>query len=174
MDGPMCLGHHAMLKFPEAEGSGAISTSRFVYGQVLSAVFEQPELGGYSSLKMGAEFQSLQEVPTAAGGLADLSRYPARRGFEDLVMVVSDAGLPLAWTAVAFPRERFVWFALKDPKVLRETVLWMSNRGRHYPPWSSRHVNVMGLEEVTANFHLGLAASAAAESHFRQGLADLP
>jgi len=161
MSGPMCLGHHAMLKFPEAEGSGAISTSRFVYGQVLPAVFEQPELGGYSSLKMGAEFQSLQSVPMAAGGLADLSRYPARRGFEDLVMVVSEPGLPLAWTVVAFPRQRFVWFALKDAKVLGGTVLWMSNRGRHYAPWSSRHVNVMGLEEVTANFHLGLAASAA-------------
>ena len=89
-------------------------------------------------------------------------------------MVVSDAALPLAWTAVAFPRERFVWFALKDPKVLGGTVLWMSNRGRHYPPWSSRHLNVMGLEEVTANFHLGLAASAAAESNFRERLADLP
>jgi hypothetical protein len=169
MSGPMCLGHHAMLKFPEAEGSGAISTSRFVYGQVLPTVFEQPEMGGYTALKMGAEFRSLEAVPTAAGGLADLSRYPARRGFEDLVMVVSDAELPLAWTAVAFPRERFVWFALKDPKVLRETVLWISNRGRHYPPWSSRHVNVMGLEEVTANFHLGLAASAGANAISAKG-----
>ena len=77
-------------------------------------------------------------------------------------MVVSDAGQPLAWTAVTFARERFVWFALKDAKVLGGTVLWMSNRGRHYAPWNSRHVNVMGLEEVTANFHLGLAASAGA------------
>jgi hypothetical protein len=55
-----------------------------------------------------------------------------------------------------------VWFALKDPKVLRETVFWMSNRGRHYAPWSSRHLNVMGIEDVTANFHFGLAASASA------------
>jgi len=169
MSGLMCLGHHAMLKFPEAEGSGAISTSRFVYGQVLPTVFEEAATGGYQALKIGAEFQSLQAVPTAAGGLADLSRYPARRGFEDLVMVVGDAKLPWAWTAVAFPRERYVWFALKDPKVLRETVLWFSNRGRHYPPWSSRHVNVMGLEEVTANFHLGLAASARPNPISRKG-----
>jgi hypothetical protein len=169
MAGPMSLGHHAMLKFPEAEGSGAISTSGFVYGQVLPAVFERPETGGYSALKMGAEFRSLEAVPRADGGLADLSRYPARRGFEDLVMVVSDATVPLAWTAAAFPRERYVWFALKDPKVLRETVFWMSNRGRHYAPWSSRHENVMGIEDVTANFHLGLAASAAANPISRKG-----
>jgi hypothetical protein len=160
MSGPMCLGHHAMLKFPDAEGSGAVSTSRFVYGQVFPAVFEKPEEGGYVSLKAGAEFESLEAVPMATGGMADLSRYPARRGFEDLVMMVSDAAQPFAWTAVAFAKERFVWFALKNPKVLRETVFWMSNRGRHYPPWSSRHVNVMGIEDVTAYFHFGLAESA--------------
>jgi hypothetical protein len=61
---------------------------------------------------------------------------------------------------VTFPKERYVWFALKDPRVLRETIFWLSNGGRHYPPWSSRHVNVMGLEEVTSYFHLGLAESA--------------
>ena len=153
--------HHQRHERPDEPGaSGAISTSPFVYGQVFPAVFEQPESGGYSALKMGAEFQSLQAVPTATGGVADLSRYPARRGFDDLVMVVGDARLPLAWTAVAFPRERFVWFALKDPKVLRETVFWFSNRGRHYAPWNSRHLNVLGVEDVTANFHFGLAESA--------------
>jgi hypothetical protein len=96
----------------------------------------------------------------ANGEKADLSRYPARRGFEDLVMLVSDDAIAFAWTAVAFPQQRFVWFALKDPRVLRETVLWISNRGRHYPPWNGRHVNVMGLEEVTSYFHFGLAESA--------------
>lgn len=75
-------------------------------------------------------------------------------------MMVSDDKALLSWTAVAFPKQRFVWFALKDPLVLRETVFWISNGGRHYPPWSGRHINVMGLEEVTSYFHLGLAESA--------------
>ena len=35
MSGPMSLGHHAMLKFPDQPGSGCVSTSRFVYAQVL-------------------------------------------------------------------------------------------------------------------------------------------
>ena len=160
MSGPMNLGHHAMLKFPDAPGSGVISTSRFAYGQVFPGAFELPEKGGYCLLKPGAEFQSLEKVPTIAGKTADLSHFPGRRGFEDLVMLVSDADLPFAWTAVTFPKERYVWFALKDPRVLRQTVLWISNGGRHYPPWSSRHVNVMGLEEVTSYFHTGLAESA--------------
>jgi hypothetical protein len=160
MSGPMNLGHHAMLKFPDTPGSGLVSTSRFVYGQVFPQAFELPEQGGYSWLKLGAEFNSLEKVPTLDGKTADLTRYPARRGFEDLVMVVSDAKAPFAWTAVTFPDQGYAWFALKDPRILRETVLWISNGGRHYPPWSGRHVNVMGLEEVTSYFHFGLAESA--------------
>jgi len=160
MSGPMNLGHHAMLKFPDAPGSGWVSTSRFVYGQVFPQAFELPENRGYSWLKSGAEFESLAKVPTITGETTDLTRYPARRGFEDLVMLVNDAEVPFAWTAVSFPKERYVWFALKDPRVLRETVFWLSNGGRHYPPWNSRHVNVMGLEEVTSCFHFGLAESA--------------
>jgi hypothetical protein len=157
MTGPMNFGHHAMLKFPDEPGSGIISTSRFVYGQVLPVPFENPEQYGYSALKPGTEFTSLKKVATATGELTDLSRYPARRGFEDLAMVVSDSALPFAWTAVTFPKQRYVWFALKDPRVLRQTIFWISNGGRHYAPWNSRHVNVMGLEEVTSYFHLGLA-----------------
>ena len=169
MSGPMNLGHHAMLRFPDAPGSGLVSTSRFVFGQVFPQAFELPENRGYSWLKPGAQFKSLERVPTQRGDTADLTRYPARRGFEDLVMLVSDAAEPFAWTAVTFPKERYVWFALKDPRVLRETVFWLSNGGRHYPPWSSRHVNVMGLEEVTSYFHLGLAESAAKNPVTRKG-----
>jgi len=169
MSGPMNLGHHAMLKFPDAPGSGLVSTSRFVYGQVFPQAFELPENRGYSFLKPGGEFMSLEKVPTLGGETTDLTRYPARRGFEDLVMMVSDPKLPFAWTAVAFPKERYVWFALKDPRILRETVFWLSNGGRHYPPWNSRHISVMGLEEVTSYFHLGLAEAASMNPISKKG-----
>ena len=52
-----------------------------------------------------------------------------------------------------------MWFALKDPQVLKQTVFWLSNGGRHYPPWNGRHTSVMGLEEVTSFFHYGLLQS---------------
>ncbi len=160
ISGPMNLGHHAMLRFPDRLGAGLISTSPFKHGEVLPTPFEAPEQGGYSSLKVGAVFDRLDRVPSAFGGTADLSAYPARRGFEDLVMLVSDPDQPIAWSAVTFPRQRCLWLGLKNPRVLRHTVMWISNGGRHYPPWNGRHVNVMGIEEVTAYFHLGLAASA--------------
>ena len=156
--GPISLGHHTMLRFPGDPGSGVLSTSRFVHGQVYPGDFE-PDEGGSSALRPGAEFTSLHRVPMADGGFTDLTRYPARRGFEDLAMVVADDSQPYAWSAVTFARAGYAWFAIRDPRVLRNTVLWMSNGGRHYPPWNGRHVDVLGVEDVTAYFHEGVAAS---------------
>ncbi|MCX6901973.1 MAG: hypothetical protein NTW03_00540 [Verrucomicrobia bacterium] len=159
MSGPMNLGHHAMLKFPEEPESGLITTSHLHHGQVFPGQFEDGASFGYSCLKPGAEFRTLRSVPLAAGGVTDLGRYPARRGFEDLVMLINDLDVPFAWTAVTFPRQHYVWFALKNPRVLRQTVLWLSNGGRHYAPWSGRHTAVLGVEDVTSYFHCGLAES---------------
>src|SRR5439155_1832021 len=170
MSGPMCFGHHAMLRFPDEPGSGVISTSRFTYAQVFPRPVENPEKRGYSMLQPGAEFSRLDRVPTITGQTTDLSHFPARRGFEDIVMLVADERLPFAWTAVTFPAQRFAWFALKDPRVLRSTIFWLSNGGRHYPPWNGRHVNVMGLEDVTSYFHTGLAESAGENPLSRRGV----
>jgi hypothetical protein len=170
MAGPMCLGHHAMLRFPDGEGAGRIACSGFRFGQVLPAPFENPARGGYSSLLPGAVFRDLRRVPRADGSYADLTRYQAREGFEDLVLLATRPSRPVAWIAVAFPGEGYLWFALKDPSLLASTVLWHSNGGRHYPPWNGRHRHVLGLEEVTAFFDFGLAASARPNPLSRRGV----
>lgn len=169
MSGPMNYGHHAMLKW-DKQGAGLISTSKFKYGQVLPIPFEKPEEGGYQCLKPGATFTSLDKVPMLDGSFADLSVYPARLGFEDLVMVCSDVKGPFAWSAAVYPERRMAWFSLKDPRKLASTVLWHSNRGRHYAPWSGRHVGVLGLEEVTSYFHLGIAQSVKPNPVSRKGI----
>ncbi len=169
MSGAINLGHHAMLRFPDEPGSGVISTSRFKYGQVFPEPVECPAEGGYSILKPGAEIKTLARVPTVTGETADLSRFPARRGFEDLIQLLSDPKAPFAWTAVTFPKQRYVWFALKDPRVLAGTIFWISNGGRHYAPWNGRHVNVIGFEEVTSYFHPGLAESAQKNPFTKKG-----
>ena len=171
MSGKMSFGHHATLKFPDEAGSGLVSTSAISFAQVAPRPFELPERRGYQSLKPGAIFSRLDQVPALDGSMADLGSYPSRRGFEDLVMIAHQAESDFAWTAVAFPRQRHVWFALKDPRVLTATVLWISNGGRHYPPWNGRHVSVMGLEDVTAHFDYGIASSAAPNAFSKQGIA---
>ncbi len=158
--GSLCLGHHAMLDFTR-NGPGLISTSKLRLAQVLPEPFEDPAQGGYQSLKQGAWIKRLDSVPLAQGGHTDLTRYPAREGFEDLIMVHHKDTDDFAWEAVVFPEKKFVWFALKNPAHLASTVLWHSNGGRHYSPWNGRHRGVLGVEDVTAYFHLGLAASLA-------------
>jgi hypothetical protein len=170
MSGPMCLGHHAMLQFPAEEGAGRIAVSPFRHGEVCPLPFEDPAQGGYFSLKTGARFRDLRHVPLAQGGHTDLSRYPARAGFEDLVMLSARMRPTIAWTTVAFPAQGYLWFALKDPTVLASTVLWHSNGGRHYPPWNGRHRHVLGLEEVTSYFHFGLAESVAENRVSKRGI----
>jgi hypothetical protein len=168
--GSMCLGHHAMLDF-KRNGPGHISTSKIRLAQVLPAPFENPIQGGYSSLKEGAWFRRLDSVAMANGAKADLSYFPAREGFEDLVMIHHKATDDFAWSAVVFPEKKFVWFALKNPMHLASTVLWHSNGGRHYSPWNGRHRGVLGIEDVTAYFHLGLAASLASNPWQEKGVA---
>lgn len=167
MEGPMSFGHHAMLKFPRS--GGILSTSRILYGQVAPLPLESPANGGYQCLKPGSRITRLDRVATVDGKRVDIRKYPARQGFEDLVMLVHESEPDFAWTAVTFPKERYVWFSLKDPGVLRSTVLWISNGGRHYAPWNGRHLGVMGIEDVTSYFHYGLAESARSNPVNRAG-----
>ncbi|MFZ4599557.1 MAG: hypothetical protein ACOYNN_13015 [Terrimicrobiaceae bacterium] len=168
--GALPVGHHAMLHFAQQK-SARISLSRFVHGQVFPGKFENAAEGGYSCLKPGSTFSTLQSVPQIDGRSTDLSVYPSREGFEDLVLMAADTTLPFAWTAVTVASEGWVWVALKDPRVLRSTIFWMSNGGRHYSPWSGRHRGVIGVEEVTANFHSGAAESVRANALSRKGIA---
>ena len=167
--GPMSVGTHPCLRMPDGEGAARVSVGGWAWGQVSPQRFEDPAAGGYSSLKVGARFTSLAAVPLAEGGKTDLSRYPARAGFEDLVMLVGKPGRSLGWSAVTFPQERWVFLQLKDPEVLRNTLLWHSNGGRHYAPWNGRHRGVLGLEETTSYFHFGLAESAKPNALSRAG-----
>lgn len=174
MTGPLSLGHHTMLRFSDESGEGRLALSPWRLGRVCPVPFEDPSQGGYSALRAGASFRSLGSVPLAAGGTADLASYPARAGFDDLAMV--SARLPRrgpprpAWSSVTFPKGGYLWFSLKDPRVLASTILWFSNGGRHYPPWNGRHRQVLGVEEATSFFHLGLAESAAPNDLARRGV----
>jgi hypothetical protein len=167
--GKMCLGHHAMLRFPRREKAGLVAVAPFKRGQVLPVAFGRPDRGSHQSLRIGARFAGLGQVPATGGGFTDLTAFPARAGVDDLVMISARSG-PVAWTAVSFPRERYLWFGLRDPRVLPSTLLWFSNGGRLFPPWNGRHRCVLGLEDIVAYFDRGLAASVRPNGFSRAGI----
>jgi hypothetical protein len=159
LTGPVNPGHHATLAFPDRNGAGRLSFSRFTLARTSFEPTERPETGGRSCFKPDAEITDLQAAPCIDGTTTDLTSFPARRGFEDVAILCTDPALDLGWSAVTFPQAGFAWFALRDPKQLTCTLLWFSNGGRDYAPWNGRHVNVMGVEDMTGFFQMGLAAS---------------
>lgn len=169
------LGHHATLALPEKEGSVRFATSPFRFGMTYPGTFSDPKQGEYQSLLPGARWNDLSRVPTIwkESADADLTRFPARAGFADLVQLVAESsdrtGGP-AWLAATFTDSGYVWFALKDPRVLNSTVIWIENQGRHGHPWNGRN-RCIGLEDVTAHFADGLAASRQENILTREGVA---
>jgi len=158
-EGDMPLGYHPTLKLPGEGGSGIVDMSTPVFGHTAPEAFEEPKAGGYSRLKPDVEITDRTAVPTVDGTTVDLTRYPTPQGFEDLVLFVSDPKLDITFTSVSVPVGGYLYFQLKNPKVLGQTLFWMSNGGRHYAPWNGRVRSVLGVEEITSFFHYGIERS---------------
>jgi len=165
--GSLPVGHHAMLRVPERVYLGF---SPWVWGGTPPTPLEPDPNVGTSLLSYPQEFQVLSQVRLADGGTVDLTRYPTLEAHDDLLMLVTESTLPFAWSAVTAPHAGWVWFDIRSPRSLASTVVWMSHGGRRYPPWSGRHTHVLGIEEVTAYFHLGRHASRSANPISRRGV----
>ncbi len=170
LSGPMSYSHHATLQFPDRPGAGRLSFSKPKHAATFYEPLESPETQTYSILKPSSVIRDLTKVPLIDGTITDLTSYPNRRGFEDLAMICADPDLDFAWSAVTFEKERYVWFNIKDPKVLASTVLWFTNGGRYFAPWNGRHINVMGMEEGTTFWGDGIEASAKPNDLSRRGI----
>lgn len=161
LDGDFNYGTHPVLDLSGMqEGSARVSVSPFRWASVFPGLFSDPDNGETQALKGGAEFSDLEEVPLAAGGTTDLTRYPARRGNDDLVMMVNEPATPahpFAWSAVVF--DGYLWFALKNPADFPATLFWISNGGRSAAPWNGRHLGRLGIEEVCSYFSHGVEQS---------------
>ncbi len=162
--GQASLGHHATLKMPAVHEGLHVSTSPTQFG------FTGPrpeanltDTGGveYYALPPARKFTKIDKVPTLWKDVpyTDCSAFPTRMGFEDILGVAAKQGNKPSWTAAAVPSEGYLWFSLKDPKVLPLTLFWMSMGGRHMPPWNGRNV-CLGLEEICGFFAAGMADSA--------------
>ncbi len=172
--GRVPLGHHAIMAMPEKEGTVRIATSAFRFGMTCPSLFSDPKNREYQALQPGAKWTDLTKVPAAWKDApdADLTKLPGRYGYADLVQLANEPWEKTngpAWTTATFADGGYVWFALKDPAVLRSTVLWMENHGRHAHPWNGRN-NCLGLEDVSAFFAGGLDPSMKENVLTKEGL----
>ncbi|HVG48450.1 MAG TPA: hypothetical protein VM899_10005, partial [Rubellimicrobium sp.] len=114
---------------------------------------------GRSGLRYPARATDPRDFP-GEGGPVDLTRYPWNPRHEDFVVGLEARGHRLGWTAVTRPEEGDLYLSLRDARALPMTMLWHSNGGRDYPPWSGRHRGCLGVEEGAAGHMLGLSSEA--------------
>jgi hypothetical protein len=144
------IAHHAMIHVP---GGAQLSFSPKAFGKTMNGAPETDPARGRSIFAYPQTFSSLKTVKLANGRTADASRYPFDDGHEDLSVLAEAPGTKLGWSAAVAVNDGFVFFAVKDATRLPETILWMSNGGRTYSPWNSRHRAVIGIEEAATSAH---------------------
>ncbi|MBX2881033.1 MAG: hypothetical protein KTR32_13910 [Granulosicoccus sp.] len=148
--GHLPVAHHAMIRAP---GGAKLSFSQGCYGVTPNTALESEPERGRSLLAYPQRFSTLHEIQYADGTCVDASVYPFAKGHEDLVVLTAAKDQSIGWSAALAQQDGFLFFSIKDVNILPETILWMSNGGRHYPPWSSRHTSVLGIEEAATSCH---------------------
>ena len=167
--GQMSLGHHATLRADHlGPGDMKISTSPVHFGIGRPAFPSYTLDGEYMSAQGDHKFYAADHVPSIWKDpeYVDFSEFPQRSGYSDIIGFVSLDALTErvvevpAWTAAVVSTHRYLWFSLKNPKLLPLLVVWTDNKGRHSSPWDGRNVCI-GLEDVCGYLAEGLAPSAA-------------
>jgi hypothetical protein len=142
-EGQITLAHHPMFQMEDG-GRLTFSPKR------VAITPEKPLVEGRHVLAYPARSAKLSAFPGAKKS-ANLSRYSENEGNDDFITLIEAAGSKIGWTTIVRKAERDIVFVLKEAAVLPVTMLWYSNGGREYAPWSGRHTGVLGIEDgITA------------------------
>jgi hypothetical protein len=112
--------------------------------------FPVPAEPGRSRAAANARFERLAAVPLADGGDGDFSRFPQPADSEDLLQLMNIRGPVVANYLDAGWALTVDW----DRDLLPDLMLWISHRGRLYPPWNGRHF-ALGVEPLNSAWDLG-------------------
>ena len=154
--GRVPVANHANLSLPQG---GIIRTSAKATWETPRNAQESDPARGRSALRYPAQSEDPRTFPSL-DGTADLLRYPWGPRHEDFVVGIEARGHRLGWTAVTRPAEGDLYLSLRDARTLPMTMLWHSNGGRDYAPWSGRHFGCLGVEEGAAAPLLGTSTEA--------------
>lgn len=146
--GQVPVANHANVALPNG---GMIRTSAKASWHSPGAPPESDPARGRSVLSYPARTHDMHRFPTPAGTV-DLGRYPWSVGSEEFVAGLAPKGSGFGWTAVTRPTQGDLFLSLRREDQLPMTMLWHSNGGRDYAPWSGRHLGCLGVEEGAAGY----------------------
>jgi hypothetical protein len=170
-NGAFPLGHHATLA-PPPHGALRISHSEYSFGMTGARPSGPMIDDEYFALPPLAVFERLEEVPTVWSeppGI-DCSRFPRADGFSDILSLFAGRDAHIGWTAATADEAGYVWFTLKDARLLPCTLFWFEERGRRGEPWLGRN-RCIGLEEICGFHAIGLPEAGAPNEINRRGTA---
>ncbi|MGK0600337.1 hypothetical protein [Yokenella regensburgei] len=137
------LGLHPI--FPVGADAGDVEIVATGHG----IVYPQPAEPGASQLSPGARFNSLRSIP-ATGGTCDVSHLPLPGKREEIVQLLAPEGR----VTLRYPRHKLAISLRWDNHRLPHCLLWISNAGRRFAPWSGRNY-CLGVEPVCSAWDLG-------------------
>lgn len=149
--GEVTFAHHPMVHMAEG-GRVSFSAKR----AAMTDPAPQHEGANYWTL---GQMRGDLHLELEGGGQWDGHTYPAGHMVEDFCTLIEARDNTLGWTCVMRNAEDDMLLVLKDPVMMPVTMLWISNGARDFPPWNSRNVGVLGIEDGRALGGQGLAAA---------------
>ena len=141
--GRIGAANHAMISLPHG---GLICLSPKAIYRTPPQTMEPDPARGRSALRYPAATSDPRMFPGQQRPV-NLTRYPFGPAQEDFVVALEPPGTHLAWTVVVRPHEGDAYLSLRRADEAPATMLWHSNGGRDYAPWSRRHRHCLGVEE---------------------------
>lgn len=158
--GAISFAHHVLIN---VQGGAKLTMSPRGEARTPDIITSSSDDFASAVLAYPASSSDFSRFPTKGGGTVDLLRYPLAAKHDDFVMVLdaaSDAAkLPLEWSCIQRTAFNDAVVLFKPSNLMPQTMLWYSNGGRQAPPWSGRHVDVLGVEDACAWSLYGHSAS---------------
>lgn len=150
-EGLVPFANHANISLQDG---GLIRTSHKAIWRTPGSPVEGDASRGRSGLVYPGESKMMAKFPSR-DGVVDLGSYPWFEGCEDFVAGVEEGDATFGWTAVTRSTQGDLFLSLRRADRQPMTMLWHSNGGRDYAPWSGRHFGCLGVEEGAAGHLLG-------------------
>jgi hypothetical protein len=95
----------------------------------------------------------MEDVPSVwtDNPVIDCSHVPAALNFSSSTQFYSIPSITPGWTCVWFPKQNFVWYALKDSVKQPIVNFWLEFGGRYEFPWNGRTCCI-GVEDMQLSF----------------------